>query len=358
MFCNCVCAGNKFYSQLCSFWKCIPKVKLALLVLFLLLPAISISCTAVFKLSLTNQLIAIDQTILLQPMGYHYWCKGFSVSEHVIGYSDNVDGFNVSAFLVDDSAVKIENYTVGSDRYPGVNRPIDGDKQRYKVPLNYYSDPLYLLKGSTMYLQSVIYLPKENANTVYSAIVHIFDSEEEADEFERGEISANNQVYYLNVTNCVRSVCTRHFTVAKNSFYFFVLSSDSTSAFNITTNFTFQVLRFVYPFSHSSASNVANVSKNASGFIPFHRHKQILLYTNKPNGTITSRLCHLNVTCVPRRWLQAGVIVLSFLPLTIYTIIIIVLLCVHNIKHLCLRCYHHLHHKQRNTREETISLLQ
>lgn len=304
-------------------------MKLLLLLVCLIFPVASIYCVASIQFTLTDQLIAIGQTILLQPHGfYFYWCDGFMVSEHV-KFSDYPPGVTVSAYLVDvdSNAIKTESITIGSDKYPGVNQTISYDKQRYLIPFNYYSDPLYFLKGSTITLQSVISLPRKYANELSYAIVYIFDSEDEAVKFEGNmRMPAKKSIGHINVTDCVSSICSLNYTVTENSFLFFVLSSDCTTAFDITTNFTFQVLRFVYPFSHSHAWNVANISKNASGFIPFvisELHKEILFYTNTPNTSeIGFRLGHLNVTCTPRKWFHASLIVISSMPLLISSIVL------------------------------------
>ena len=340
-------AGNKLYHQLRTYWKHI--LTIALLIVFLLLPVIAGSCIATTQLSLNNQLIAIGQTISLQPTWYSYWCEGLRVTENINGYSDNDDGLNVSAYLVDNSAIEKENITVESDRYPGMNR-ILYDKQRYLVPQNYYSDPLYLLKGSTIVLQTRIHLPEEAANPLSSAIVHFFDSEEVAVKYKNGEISAKKQVHYLNVTGCVHNVCTQSFTIDENSFYFFVLSSYSTSKFNITTNFTFHVIRFMHPFSHSGALNVANISINSSGFIPFNSNKQVLLYAHKPDSIITpGPLGHLNVTCVQKQWLHAVVVTSSFVPLGLFLCCVLVI---------SVKCFtRHKKLKRRNNLNVTTPLL-
>lgn len=256
--------------------------KLGLFLFLLALPVI-ISCVARIRYSDMNQLIAVGQTIVLQPKGYFYWYDGFLVSEHIVEYSDYKPGFTVSAYLVDSHTIETESIyiTVGSDKYPGVNRSIGYDKQRYLVPLDYYSDPIYFLKGSIITLQSVINFPRADSNDLSYAIVYIFDSEVEAVRYEKSKISSKKSVGYINVANCVSRICSYNYTVRENSFLFFVLSSDSTTEFDITTNFTFQVLRYIYPFSHSHARNVANISKNESGFIPFKElHKVVLLHTN------------------------------------------------------------------------------
>lgn len=323
----CSIIGSKCYRRLSACWKRTPKLKIVLLLVSLIFPVVSISCVAAIQFSLTDQLIAVGQTIVLQPGGYFHWCAGFLVSEHVVEYSDYHPGFDVSAFLVDSYAVKTESVTVRSDKYPGVNLPINYDKQRYLIPLNYYSDPLYFLKGSTITVRSVISLPRVNANELSYALVYVFDSEKEAAKYEQGKTSAKKSVGYINVTDCVSSVCSLNYSVGENAFLFFVLSSDATTAFNITTNFTFQVLRFVYPFSHSHAWNVANISKNVSGFIPFmigKLHKEILLHTNAPNSTeMSCRLGHLNITCTPRQWFHASVIVVSLVPLLVYCVVLV-----------------------------------
>jgi hypothetical protein len=236
-----------------------------------------------------------------------------------------MDGLDVWAFLVPNSAIKKENITVGSDRYPGVNRSIASGESRYDVPLNYYSDPLYMLKGSTIVLDSIIHLPKEEANNISSAIVHIFDSEEKAAQYQGGHASEHKQVCQLDITECLHSVCTRHFPVDADSFYFFVLSSDSTTGFSITTNFTFLVHRFVYHFSHFSAFNVANISINESGFIPSDRNKQALLYINETDAP--RRLVHVNATCVPRVWIHIIVIILSLLPVALTSTLLVYFVC-------------------------------
>lgn len=353
-----MCVGSKFHNRIYTCWKHRCRITIVALLLFLLVfPAISIYCSSALQFSLTNQTIAIGQTIILQPMGYLNWCKGISVSQHTIKSSDYYPGFLVSAYLVDSSSVKTESYVVdsASGRYPGTNQTIDYGKQRYLEPLDYYSDPLYFLKGSTIILESVIHLPKEAANTLSSAIVYLFDSKKVAVNYQKEDASSvQKQVHHMNITDCINNVCTRNYTVEKNSFYFFVLYSESTSGFMITLNFTFQVLRFVHPSLHYGAWNVANISKNAPGFIPFQEDKDILLYPNAPNDTDARRLSHLNATCVPRYWLHAVVFIISCMPLTVY--LLVLLLCCCCSKASLLRCYHRMV-RRRETFESTSPLL-
>lgn len=310
--------------QFCAPLKSIPVVdKCCLFFLFIcLLPPITpLVFRYFYTMSFSKQLIVAGQTTSFHPDCPVPWCKGMYVSETTIGFSDNPDGLSVSAFLVDNSNIITGNVTIlPNTKYGEVNRSIDdGSDERYLIPLDYYGNPLYLLKGSTITLHTRIYIPV-SADQLKFAFVYFFDSYDEAVKYEEGKASSKNLVHRINVTQCTEITCSYSYTVHKDSFYFFVLSSGAYSSFNITTNFTFNVLYYANSYSHS---NVVNISVNESGYMDFDKSKTILFYTHPSSDNESLLLGHLNFELSRREVLQIPVIVVSIVPFTICLVVLL-----------------------------------
>ncbi len=315
-------AGSELHYRFCGCWRSIPtavKIFSFLLILFVLIPCAAIGWTAAARVAET-QLIVSNQTISYQQGGLSLICDGINVAEYILGYSDNSKGLNVSAFSVDRSQVKTENVVIPSTMYDGVNRSIDsgsGEKEvRYLVPYNYYFYPVYLLKGSTIVLESEIH-GVEDGDAVGYVLVHIFSSHDSAVDFQLGKGSLKKNTYTMNITECVNTLCTHNYTVSENSFYFPVLASKADFNFIVTTNYTFHVIRYVNPYTHLNESDVKLVTKNISRFINFHKSKLMLFYVHPPTYSYETKLGHLNFTCSAADEVLVPVIILSPLPLVV-----------------------------------------
>lgn len=283
-----------------------------LLLLFISATTTALFCGIHFPRPLNSQLVAVEQTIPFQLSSFSTWCGAISATEYTVDFSDFDPGFEISAYLVGTTALKTEHITIPSSKYPYIDEPIEPDEQRYLLPINYYADPPYLLGGSIVSLRLKIDMP-ESVDALSYAVVNIFISRDEAVKYEQGKLSTKSQFDFINVTECAKSVCTNNYTIVEDSFYFFVFSSKADSDFLITANFTFEVFRYVDPSTLPSALNVANISKNFSGSIPFHPSKTVLLYVNPPNVSAYERLAHVNFTCLPRYELQVPVYMVVFI---------------------------------------------
>lgn len=257
--------------------------------------AVSIFLGCFGGISVNNQLIVGNQITSFSPGWHVYFCKGVTFWEHIVGYSDNPNGLNVTAFLVDRSSVKIVNVTIPSDEYAGVNQTIREGKKHSIIPFNYLNYPQNLLKGSTIILETKINL-MNNGDTIHYASVLFFDSRDEAVKYQATGSTRKN-VHEIDVSNCAKSSCRHLFTVKKEGFYFFVLSSSVDATFDITTNFTFHASKYNNSYLHSNAIDVVNISLNETGFIPCHPSKEILIYTHQPYDLETVKVAHLDFKC-------------------------------------------------------------
>lgn len=289
--------------QLLVWWKqasCCHKALLpltfALFILFLATLSLLL-CVASIRPSLNNRLIVANQTISFKPGWYDLYCRsGTTVHENIIKFSDNPYGLNITGYLVESNEIERVNVTIPSEEYAGVDKQIERGFKRSIIPNNYLNYPQNLLKGSTIILKTKINL-KNDGILVHQAQIDYFESYEEARLYVENGGQPLKSVHTVNVTNCVNSSCSDPypFSVHKESFYFFVLTSDVTSTFNITTNFTFHAILYANPNTHSGAINVTHISKNTPGFIPFHTSKQVLLYAHFPESGKLN-IAHLNFT--------------------------------------------------------------
>ena len=309
-------AGSNFYNVICSCWKINSNLfkVVAPFVIALLLAFAVLFLGLHFPRPLSNELIVVEQTIPFQLKSFSTWCGGASALEYTVEPTDFISGFDISAYSVDSLAIKTEHYLILSTRYPYINETIEFHdvEDHYFLPINYYMNPPYLLEGSVVSLRCKIDLP-ENVDVVYYAIIHFFDSMDDAVKYQQHGVSNKPPVHSINITDCAAAICTKNYTIAKNSFYFPVLSSKSDSSYQVTINFTFEVYSYVDPSTLPSAVNVANFSKNSSGKIPLHHSKVILLYAHPPNATAYERLAHLHFSCVPHYALQVPLYSVFFL---------------------------------------------
>ena len=274
---------------------------------------------------LSNQLIAVEQAIPFQLKSFSTlrWCSGVSVLEYTVEPTDFFPGFDIAVYLVDTLNLKTEHNIIPSTRYPYINETIGykNNKDYYLLPNNYYQNPPYLLDSSVVSLRCKIDLPQTINNLSY-AIIHFFDSIEDATRYQHGA-SSKSPVHSINIIDCVAAICTKNYTIAKNSFYFPVLTTKSDSTYQITVNFTFEVYSYVDPSTLPSAVNVANFSKNSSGEIPLHNSKVVLLYAHPPNATAYERLAHLHVSCVSNYVVRVPV----YLVFSILVVLLLQLYC-------------------------------
>ena len=289
---------------------------IALILTTLLAFSIALFCGIYYPQPLSNQLIAVEKAVPFQLKRFSIlrWCSGVSVLEYTVEPTDFFPGFDVAVYLVDTLNLKPEHNTIPSTRYPYTDETIGyNSKDRYLLPNNYYQNPPYLLDTSVVSLRCKIDLPQTINNLSY-ANIHFFDSIGDATKYQHGA-SSKSPVHSISITDCVAAICTKNYTIAKNSFYFPVLStksSDSTT-YQITVNFTFEVYSYVDPSTLPSAVNVANFSKKSSGEIPLHHSKVILLYAHPPNATAYERLAHLHFSCVPHYAVRVPVYLVLFL---------------------------------------------
>ena len=312
---------------MCSCWKsisCAFIVFIFLFFLFLALPFTTVVLSSSRIRLNETQLIVANQTLSYQQTGSSLLCSGIHVSEHIITYSDNSKGLNVSLFSVDREKANTVEVVIPSDVYDGVNRSIDsgsGEKEvRYLIPYNYYSFPVYLLEGSIITLECQIYGIKNGVSLFY-ALVHIFDSRDSAADYQLGKGSLERKTHTINVTQCVGSVCTFNYTVKKNSFYFPVLASKADFDFQITTNFSFHAIQYD-SYANFNSSDVALVTKDTSQFIEFDKSKLILFYVHWPDPYET-KISHLNIGCSPASFVLVPIIVGSTIPLILLLSIVL-----------------------------------
>lgn len=311
--------------RLLTFWKIIPcYIIIAIIILsFCSLLCLAFSISLRFNnTSLNNQLIVSNQTISFDP-GWHIpFCNGVYIEENVISYSDNRDGLTVTGYSVDNP--NVENVTIPSTEYRGWNQSIEDGSRHYPIPLNYFSYPLYLLKNSIIFLQAKIDLLESKADKINSVVVHFFDSREEAARFQlTGSYKKSSCVHQVDITECIHMTCTYNITVTKDSFYFFMLNSSADSEYLVTTNFTFHVVRYAYPFP--AHSNVTQIDLNTTGFIPFHSTKKILLFTHPPPDRGGIKIGHLNFTTHTSFSKPLSVIALILSPLMFLISFVIIL---------------------------------
>ena len=314
--------GSIWHYRVCGSWRRIPtNIKICSLLLFLSFAVLLVAAVWLATVHVAEtKLIVANQTVSYQQSGYNYLCDVISIAQYIIDYSDNKKGLNVSAFLVDQEKVKTENVMIPSSTYDGTNIPIDSgtgeDEVHYLVPYNYYSYPVYLLKGSTITLECEMH-GKEDGSILEYALVHIFDSRDSAVDFQLGKGKLKQKIYTINVTDCVHNVCIYYYTVDKNSFYFPVLASKADFNFYITTNFSFQAIHYVNPFSYLQTSDIALISINESQQIAFQKSKLMLLYVHPPAFFYETKLSHLNFTCLPATYVIVPIVIGSTVPFVI-----------------------------------------
>jgi hypothetical protein len=245
---------------------------------------------------LSNQLIAVEQTIPFQLNAFSAWCDGALAEEYTEYASDFMPGFEISAYFVDDSALKTNRSTIPSRKYPYINESIGFNEGRYLMPVNYYGNPPYLLEGSIISLECKIYVP-ESVDDISYAIVHFFDSRDKAVSYQQWE-GSSVPIYSIDVKDCVKAICAKKYNITKSSFYFPVFSTKADSKYHITVNFAFEVIYYIDPSNLPSAVNFANISKNSSARIPFRPSKVLLLYAHPPSDNDYRRLAHVKFSCV------------------------------------------------------------
>ncbi len=159
----------------------------------------TVLCFILIKQSVVNLFIAANHTISFQPGWSHIWFSGVYVSEHIVNFSDNHNGLDITAFLVDSSATVPGNRTVNLDEFANQSIPGYSDQERRTlIPVNYYNhEPMYLLQRSTITLYFLASMPF-SSDDLLSAFVYIFSSHEDAlNYYNRGKDALKGVSYFV-----------------------------------------------------------------------------------------------------------------------------------------------------------------
>ena len=221
------------------------------------------------------------------------------VSENIVEPSDNPEGLMITSLTLDPNDIRKGNSPV---IYNDSLKEYSSDTVRSYIPENYLNEPVFLLKGSVIEITAVIYLPS-SSDVISSATIYIFNSFSNSKSF-RDKVSelSSSAVEALNILSCVNNSVTYNYTIPDDSYYFFVLDSDSDSKFNFSAYFNFSRVSYINGFEQAEAMGNSVITKNNSAYIPFGflDGKVTLLYAHPLNDSDAIKLVHLDFYSVPR----------------------------------------------------------